>query len=441
LMEKFKLSEIQANAILDMRLYQLTGLEREKIDTEYEEIIKRISYLRDLLANADKIFALIKDDMANMLKLYADERRTQLIPDQDEMNMEDLIADRSYIITISHRGYIKRVPVEIYRAQRRGGKGVAGMGTRDEDYVQHLFVARTHDYILFFTETGRVYWEKVYEIPEAGRTSRGKAIVNMLHLRSEERIASMIRVREFSEDQHLVMASRKGVIKKSNLSQFKNPRRDGIIAINVDDDDGLIQVKMTTGEDDVVLATRNGKSIRFAESQLRDQGRATRGVRGVNLAKDDVVVMLAVVKQETTFLCCTEHGYGKRTDFDEYRGQRRGGKGIISIRTSDRNGKVVGAHAVREDDALMLITANGKMIRTQVSDLRVIGRTTQGVRLINLDDGDTLVSATTVAREDDVVEATQDGDIEGRAAPDIEASEDDAAEALQDGDGEAPDAE
>jgi DNA gyrase subunit A len=439
LMAKFELSERQATAILDMRLYQLTGLERKKLEDEYLEIIKRISYLKDLLANEDKIYDLIKTDMGEIKEQYGDERRTAIEPDANDMVIEDLIADRSSIITVSHRGYIKRVPMETYKAQRRGGKGVAGMGTRDEDFVQHLFIAKTHDYILFFTEDGQVHWEKVYEIPEAGRTSRGKAIVNLLQIATDAQLAAMIKVREFSEDRHLVMATERGVIKKTNLADFSRPRRGGINAINIDKGDRLIGVKETGGEDDIVLATRAGKSIRFAERQLRDLGRATRGVRGIKLGKDDRVVLLEIVEDKTTFLVCTENGYGKRTSFDEYRGQKRGGQGIIAIRTSERNGQVIGAHAVRENDALMLITANGKMIRMAVGDVRVISRVTQGVRLINVDDGDKLVSATPVASEkapeeeqDMKLGSDQDAPTEEPPADDATAEEDEGADDTSD---------
>ncbi len=419
LMKRFGLSEVQSNAILDMRLYQLTGLERDKLEAEYLELIKLISYLRDLLANSSKLFALIKDDMVEIKKQYGDARRTDIVPDEGEVNMEDLIADQSCIITISHGGYIKRVPVSTYRAQRRGGKGVAGMDTKEEDYVEHVFIASTHDYILFFTAGGRIYWEKVYEIPEGSRASRGKALVNLLNVQSGEHIAAMIRVREFADNLFLLMATKKGVVKKTNLKAFSNPRRDGIIAIAIDEGDELIGVKMTTGSDDIVLATRLGMSIRFHESEMRDQGRDTRGVKGITLREEDRVENLEIVDPKATFMICTENGYGKRTGFDEYRLQHRGGSGLIAIRTSERNGLVVGAHAVQESDALMLITAQGQTIRMPVSDVRVISRVTQGVRLINLDAGDKLVSATTVEPDDDApVEAGGPTDGEAVAAPD-----------------------
>ncbi len=401
LSKRFGLSEIQANAILEMRLYQLTGLERDKLEAEYLELIKLISYLKDLLANKDKIYGVMKKDLLEIKEQYGDARRTEIVPDEGEVNVEDLIADRGCIITISHAGYIKRVPVGTYKAQRRGGKGVAGMETKDEDYVEHLFVATTHDYILFFTAGGRIYWEKVYEIPEAGRTARGKAIVNLLELKSDERIAAMVRVRAFPATEFLVMATEKGVVKKTNLSEFANPRRDGIIAINIDPGDRLIGVKLTGGQNDVMLASRQGMSLRFNEAELKDQGRATRGVIGIRLDAADKLESLEIVDPQATFFVCTENGYGKRTSFDEYRDQHRAGKGIYTIRPSDRNGAVVGAHTVMEKDCLMLITAKGKMIRMQVSDIRVISRVTQGVRLIGLDEGDKLVSATTVEPEDE----------------------------------------
>jgi DNA gyrase subunit A len=348
----------------------------------------------------------VKDELLDIKTRFGDRRRTDIAPAEDEMRIEDLVADRGCIITISHGGYIKRVPIDTYKAQRRGGKGVAGMETKEEDYVQHMFVANTHDYILFFTSGGRVYWEKVYAVPEAGRAARGKAIVNMLNVKSDETIAAMIRVREFTDDKHLLMATRKGVVKRSNLSAYGNPRKEGVIGINIDPGDSLISVKLTSGKDEAIIATLRGMSIRFAETALRDQGRATRGVRGISLRKDDEVVALDMVLPDCTFLACTENGYGKRTNFDEYRVQNRGGTGVIAIRASERNGLVVGAHAVREKDALMLISANGQMIRMAVGDIRVISRATQGVRLINLDAGDRLVAATTVEPEDDDIPET-----------------------------------
>ncbi len=399
LMKRFGLSEMQSNAILDMRLYHLTGLERDKIENEYLEIIKLINYLRDLLSSEKKIYEVIKEDLLEIRKQYADERRTDIVADEGEINIEDLIADQSCVITVSHTGYIKRVPVSAYRQQRRGGKGVIGMDTKDADYVEHVFMATTHDYLLCFTQAGRMHWIKVYDIPEGGRTTRGKAIVNLLQIGTDEKIAAMIRVREFVDTEHLFMATEKGIVKKTNLSAYSNVRAGGIIAIKIDEDDKLIGVRTTNGQNDIMITTRNGLSIRFSEEALRDQGRATRGVKGISLRKDNVVKSIEVVDPDATMMAITENGYGKRTSFDEYRLQGRGGKGIITIRTSERNGHVVGAHSVTDHDAVMLITQGGQMIRFPVSDLRVISRNTQGVRLINLAEGDRLISATPVEPE------------------------------------------
>jgi DNA gyrase subunit A len=401
LMSRFGLSEIQANAILEMRLYQLTGLERDKVEQEYLEIIRLINYLRELLADARKIFLLIKEDLAAVRKTYGDERRTGLAADEGEINIEDLIADQGCVITISHGGYIKRVPVSTYRQQRRGGKGVSGMNTKDEDYVEHVFMASTHDVILFFTEQGRMYAKKVYEIPEGGRASRGKSIVNLLAVTSDEKVAAMIRIRAFSEEQHIVMATERGIVKKTNLREYENVRTSGIIAITIEEGDRLIGARLTEGQNEVILITRDGMSIRFDENQLRDQGRATYGVKGVTLDQGDRVESLEVVEPRATLLVVTEHGYGKRTEFEEYRLQKRGGKGIITIKTSDRNGKVVAAHSVRDEDAIMMITGGGQTIRMAVKDIRSIGRNTQGVRMIHLAAGDKLVSATTVEPDDE----------------------------------------
>jgi len=418
LMKRFGFSEIQANAILEMRLYQLTGLERDKIEAEYQEVMTLITYLRDLLAHPAKIFAVIKEDLLEVRKAYADERRTQIVPDEGEINMEDLIADRGCVITLSHSGYIKRVPVDTFREQKRGGKGVAGMDTKDEDFVEHVFSASTHDYLLFFTTAGRVHWKKVYEVPEGSRTSRGKAIVNLLEVEGDEKVATLIRVREFPDTQHLVFATANGTVKKTNLSAYGNPRAGGIIAIAIEENDRLIGVRLTKDNDELLLVTRQGMSIRFNESQLRDQGRDTMGVRGIRLGKEnDAVVSIEVMEEGANLLCVSENGYGKRTDFSEYPSQNRGGKGVIAIKTSDRNGLVVSAHTVHEHEALMMITANGQMIRFAVDDLRTISRNTQGVRLINLEEGDKLVSATPVEVDDAVLE------IPGAPVPEVTGEE------------------
>ena len=441
LMDTFGFSLLQVNAILEMRLYQLTGLEREKVEEEFRQICERIEYLDGLLASPELIFGLIKDDLQQIKDKYDNPRRTDIVPIEGDVNIEDLIADEPAVVTLSHSGYIKRVPLTTYREQRRGGKGIAGMATKDDDFVEKLFVANTHDIMLFFTTGGRVYWEKTYEIPESGRTSRGKAIVNLLNLREGEAIAEMIRIREFSEDQYLVFATQKGTVKKTRLSLFRHIRKDGIIAVNIDEDDRLLAIKLTDGSSHVLLTTSNGMSIRFDESQLRTMGRATRGVRGITLAGDDRVVSLTIVDNSATFLTCTENGYGKRTSFDEYRIQGRGGRGTIAIRTSERNGRVVGADAVQGDDALMMITTNGMMVRIPLDHVSIIGRATQGVRLINLNDDDRLISATVIKAEDredepedepvegeqgqDTPAAVEQNDAASEEAPDDATSEDD----------------
>ncbi len=416
LITTFDFSEVQTKAILEMRLYQLTGLEREKVEAEYEELQKLIAHLKDLLGHSEKIYDLIKDELADLKERYGDERRTEITVAQDDVDILDLIADEPCIITISHAGYIKRVSVDTYRAQKRGGKGVAGMATREEDFVEHLFMASTHDRMLFFTRGGRVYWKMVYQIPEGGRIGGGKAIVNLLNLREDEAIAATMPIRDFDPAQFMVLATRKGVVKKTNLSQYVNVRKDGIIAINIDEDDELLDVKLTNGSNQLILATESGMSNRFEETQLRDQGRVTRGVRGIRLREGDRLNSLEIVDEESTYLICTENGYGKRSSFDEWRLTKRGGVGIIAIRTTQRNGQLVGAHTTSDDESLMLITAKGKMIKMAVSDVSVIGRATQGVRLINLDEGDKLVSATTLASDDvEIPEIDTEG--EGTAVP------------------------
>jgi DNA gyrase subunit A len=407
LMARFKLSEAQANAILDMRLYQLTGLEREKIEEEYRQIIMEINRLEDLLANPRKIFQVIKEDLLEVRKLYADARRTDIVPDEGEIAIEDLIADLGCVLTISHAGYIKRMPVTTFRQQRRGGKGVVGMDTKEEDYVEHVFTASTHDYLLFFTEKGRVYWKKVYEVPEGGRAARGKALVNFLEIGSDEKITALIPVREFPENKSLVFATQNGIVKKTSLAAFGNPRAGGIIGIAIEEGDRLIGVKPVEGESELVLCTRQGMSIHFHESRLRNQGRDTYGVKGIELGREnDRVEAIEVVTANATLLTISENGYGKRTAFGEYPLQNRGGKGVITMKTSERNGLVIAAHAVRDGDAIMLITEQGQMIRMSVDDIRVISRNTQGVRMINLEEGDRVVSATSVAPEAEAVEET-----------------------------------
>lgn len=399
---KFGLSEIQAKAILDMRLYQLTGLEREKVESEYAELKKLMEYLEDLLANPEKIYGVIKEDLEQIRAKYGEPRRTDLCIDEGEINMEDLIADEPCVITLSNTGYIKRVPVDTYRQQRRGGKGVIGMDTKAEDFVEHVFTGSTHDYLLCFTEGGRMYWLKAYHVPEGSRQARGRALANVIEMAPDEKLAAILCVRELDDDQHnLLMATRKGIIKKTVLSAYKNIRAGGINAINIDEGDELIGVQLTSGTDEMILSMHNGKAIRFKEQDARPLGRVSRGVKGVTLEGDDKVVSIEIVNPEATMMAITENGYGKRTNFDEYRLQSRGGKGIISIQTTERNGKVVSAHAVTDENRIMLISQNGQMICIGASDLRVIGRNTQGVRLVNLNEGDKLVSAAVLDPEEE----------------------------------------
>lgn len=406
LMKKFKLSEIQTNAILEMKLYQLTNLEGKKIDDEYKELIKRISYLQSILASERKVLSLIKEDLEYLREKYGDERRTKIVPAEGEFKIEDLIADEGTLITISHRGYIKRLPVSTYRQQRRGGKGVYGMATREEDFVETLFTASTHEHLLFFTESGRVHWLKVYEIPPAPRTAKGRSITNLLQISSEEKIAALIRVRDFDPGRYVILATERGIIKKTPLEAFGHPRAGGIISATVDKGDRLIGASLTDGEDEMLLITHNGKSIRFKEKDVRAMGRTARGVKGIRLAGEDKVVAMEKVAADQTLLVVSENGYGKRTDYDQYRAQLRGGGGVITLRTTKKIGSLVGAASTRDGDELMLISAGGKMIRMSIDGIRVIGRATQGVRLINLGEEDHLVSLAKVAEEKDDGEET-----------------------------------
>jgi DNA gyrase subunit A len=398
LMDKYPLSLKQTDAILDMRLYQLTGLEREKIEAEYLELIKLIGELREILENESRLLEVIKTELLELRDKYATPRKTQFLPAEGEFRMEDLIVNEGCCITISHKGFIKRTPVSSFRSQRRGGKGVIGAGSHDEDYVQHLFTASTHDYMMFFMNNGRVYVEKVFDIPEGTRISKGRSIVNVLELQKDERIAAMIPVKDFDESMHLVMATSNGIVKKTNLSDYKNFRRGGIIGINIDDGDSLIGVQLTGGEDELCMITRKGMSIRFKETDLRDQGRATRGVKGITLkGKGDCVVTIEAVKENATLMIAGQNGQGKRTAFDQYRLQKRGGSGIIAMKTTS----VAGALSVTEEDEIMLLTNGGQAVRTRVKEVRIIGRTTQGVRLINLAKGDTLIGINRIIEVDE----------------------------------------
>lgn len=398
LMAKYPISERQTNAILELRLYQLTGLERDKIENEYIELMKQIEEYRSIIENEKKLLGIIKSEMLVLKEKYASERKTQILPAEGEFRMEDVIANEGCIISVSHNGFIKRTSVSSYRSQKRGGKGVIGSGQYDEDFIEHIFTASTHDYIMFFMNNGRVYVEKVYDIPEGTRIAKGRSLKNVLALQPDESIAAMICVKDLSEDKGLIMATKNGVVKKTMLEEYKNCRKGGIIGINLDDNDALIGVVLANKDDNVVLITHEGMSIRFSENDLRAQGRATRGVKGVTLKKEnDCVKAIVIADPDSTLLIAGEHGQGKRTSYDEYRLQNRGGSGIIAIKTSG----VAGALSVKEDDEIMMFTQGGQAVRSPVKDIRVIGRSTQGVRLINLADGDTLIGICRVVNTKD----------------------------------------
>ena len=399
-MADFSFSDIQAQAILDMRLQRLTGLEREKINSEYQDLIKSISQLKAILESPAMVLQIIKDEMKEIRESFGDERRTELLLEAGEIDIEDLIAEEDMAVTISHEGYIKRNPISLYRAQRRGGKGLTGVKPKEEDFVELLIVASSHDYFLFFTNRGKVYWRKVHEIPEAGRMSRGKAIVNLLELQPEERVATTLAVRNFEEGKYVVMATKSGLVKKTELSAYSNPRAGGIVAIRINEDDELIGARVSTGSQDIFLTTRNGKSIRFRESEIREMGRVAAGNIGIRMEADDRVVGMEVLGDGATILTVTENGYGKRTKTEEYRVQGRGGKGILTIKTSQRNGPVVYAYQVTDQDQLMIITGDGKIIRLRVADISVIGRNTQGVKLIDLGEGEKVVGIAKVMEEE-----------------------------------------
>jgi DNA gyrase subunit A len=401
LIDKFDLTERQAQAILEMQLQRLTGLERDKIEAEYLELIKKIAYYKSLLESEKKILQVIKEEVLEIKKKYADERRTQIVAEAMDFDIEDLIAEEDVVITISHAGYIKRLPVSAYRKQRRGGKGVTGAQTKEEDFIEHLFIASTHDFILFFTNIGKVHWLKVHEIPQAGRVSKGKAIINMLELAKDERITAFAPVKEFKEGSFLFMVTKQGLIKKTDVQAYSNPRKGGIIGIGIEPGDELIQVLMTDGKQEILIATKDGKAIRFHEADVRDMGRAAKGVRGITLGKKDVVVGAQILKKDASILTVTINGFGKRTDMDEYRVQSRGGKGVINIKTSDRNGEAVSVLSVTDKDEIMLITTAGMVVRCSVKDLRETGRSTQGVRLMRLDAKDKVSCVAPVVAEDE----------------------------------------
>jgi DNA gyrase subunit A len=410
LMKRFKLSEIQAKAILDMRLQRLTGLERKKIEDEYKETIKLIEKLRGILESEKKRKQIIKEELIALKERYGDDRRTEIIKDYKEFSLEDIIAEEDVVVTISHNGFIKRFPVSGYRKQARGGKGVTGVGTKEDDFIEHMFVASTHQYILFFTDKGRCYWLKVHEIPEGGRTARGRSIVNLLEKDKDENITAFVAVKEFRDDQYLIMVTEHGTVKKTVLSAYGNVRKGGINAINLVPGDKLIEVKMTDGNSDIVIGTRNGFAIRFHEKDVRDMGRTATGVRGIKLAKGDKVVGLLVIRHpQTSVLVVTEKGYGKRSDINDYRITKRGGKGVITVKTTDKVGKMIAMMEVVDKDELVIISTQGMVIRQSVKDIRVMGRNTQGVRVIRLNEGDTIADIARVIPEDDDVNGNGNG--------------------------------
>ncbi len=421
---RYALTERQVDAILELRLYQLTGLEIDKVEGEYKELLKRIEDLMDILAKEARVLAIIKAELKAIKEKYATPRLTDLVPDEGEINIEDLIANEGVIITLTHNGLIKRTNVSSYRAQRRGGKGVIGMTTKEgatdeeHDFIEHLFTASTHDYLMFFTNTGRVYVERVHEIPDMGRAAKGRSIANLLELKTGETIAALIRVLSktntnkedvtWEQPGFVLFSTKQGTVKKTALADFANVRKGGIIAIGIDPGDTLIDVKLTTGQSEAVLITRDGMSIRFNEEDARPMGRPAAGVRGIKLSKGDEVVALAIVVPDAKLLVAGENGIGKRTDFEEYRAQSRGGKGIITMKTTDKTGGVVGALTVRDADEIMLITVKGQMVRTFVKDIREAGRNTQGVKLIELESGDKLQAIAPVIGEDKEDAASED---------------------------------
>ena len=401
LMNGFNLSEIQSQAILDMRLQKLTGLEVDKVVAEYREVIKVIAHLRGILESRSQRMEIIKTELLEVQEQYGDERRTEIIPVDSNFTMEDMIAEEEVVLTVTHQGYIKRTALNTYRTQRRGGRGVQGAMSKDEDFVEHLFIANTHNYMLFFTDQGKCYWLKVYDIPQGGRATRGRAIVNLIGCAPGEKVEAFVSVKEFDDDHYIAMATRNGIVKKTVLSAYGNPRKGGIYAIEIRDGDKLIEARITNGEHDILLGTYEGKSIRFSENNIRASGRKTMGVKGITLSsKEDYVIGMLVVRREGTILVATEKGMGKRTDVIQYRTQTRGGKGVMTMRCTDKTGKMVNIMEVVDSDDLIVITDSGVLMRQPVAAIRTIGRVTQGVKLVKLDDGASISSITRVISED-----------------------------------------
>src|ERR687897_678598 len=405
LMASFGLSDLQAQAILEMRLQRLTGLERDKILQEHKETVELIAKLLAILADEKEIYKIIVAELKDIKEKFGDERRTQIVARSEEISIEDMIVDEEMAVTISHEGYIKRNPVTLYRAQRRGGKGKIGTTTKEEDFVEYLIIASMHSYILFFTTTGKVYRVKVHELPQASRAAKGKPIVNLLNLEPGERVSAFLSVREFVEGRFVVFATKKGAVKKTDLMLYSNPRASGIRAIGLEDGDEVIGVRLTDGQQELILSTLDGQSIRFTEDQVRPTGRGTYGVLGIRLDPGDAVVSMEMLNRGASILTVSEKGYGKRTEMEEYRLQSRGGKGIITMKATEKTGRIVGGQQVTDDDQLMLVTNNGKIIRLRMRDIRVIGRNTQGVRLIDLEGDERVVSLARLAEKEDEEEA------------------------------------
>jgi len=410
LRKRFKLSEKQSAEILNMRLARLTALEVTKLEEELREVRKFIKECKEILASKPRRMKILKEELSELAAGFGDERRTEIVADQGEFSIEDLIAEEDMVITVSHEGYIKRLPVTAYRRQNRGGRGITAAHTKEDDWVEHLFIASTHDYVMVFTQSGHCYWLKVHEIPQAARAARGKPILSCVAMKTDERLAALVPVREFSEDEYLFFTTKKGVAKKTVLSEFGNPRSSGIRAINIEAGDELIDVQVTDGSNDIVLATRHGMSIRFHEKDVRDMGRTATGVKGIELDKKDFVIDMVVVRRKCTLLVVTEKGMGKRSELDEYRVQHRGGRGIITLKRAAKTGDIVALKEVMPDDELMMITKKGIMIRVPVEGIRVSGRNTQGVKVMNLTSGDLVVDVARVVKEDEEENGTADED-------------------------------
>ncbi len=401
LMERFNLSERQSQAIVDMRLGRLTGLERDKLEQEYQEIMDKIQYYRNVLSDESLLLGIVKDELNEVKRKYGDERRTEITADEDDIDYEDLIKEEESVITLTHFGYIKRLPCDTYKSQRRGGKGVTALSTREEDFVERLFITSTHHYILFFTNKGKVYRLKAYQIPEAGRQAKGTAIVNLLELGGDEKVSAVIPLAEYKEGQYLIMATKDGHVKKTDLMQYDNIRRGGLLAVTLRENDELIDVRLTDGEKDIILVTREGMSIRFQESDVRPLGRVSQGVKGITLDEGDYVIGMGTSREDATLLVVTENGFGKRTELEEYKTQTRGGKGILTYRVTDKTGRVAGIKLVHETDEIMLISSDGTIIRMEVAGISILGRATQGVTLMRTSDGNRVVSIARIEAEEE----------------------------------------